>query len=77
MVSAETGAVRHGLDTAAVAGRQDTLPRLEVAGLAVLHPEMGHQLLLSVVAGHTVQDVRMAEIGQVLALGDFEVAGDT
>jgi len=64
VVSAETGAVGHGLHTAAVARRQNPLSRLDVAGLAVLHPEMGHQFLLPVVAGHAVQDFRVAEISQ-------------
>ena len=40
------------------------------------HPEMGHQLLLPIVAGHTVQDLRVAEIGQAPTPGDLVVAGD-
>ena len=76
VVSSETRGVRQGLRATAVAGRQSTLLRVDVAELAVFHPEMGHQLLLPIVAGHAVQDLRVAEIGQALTPGDLVVAGD-
>ena len=77
MVPEKTHGVGQGLHAAAVAGRHDTLPRLQVAGLAVFHPEMGHQFLPPVVAGHAVQDLRVAEIGQSLTLGNVVMAGRT
>ncbi len=77
VISAETFRVREGLQVPGVADRHRSALGVDVAGLAVGHFEMRHQLLFSIVTSHTVQHLGMIEIRQALTVSDPIMTSDT